>query len=276
MFKSRLKLLLRKVSILSCTIIISNTFLFNGYAKADADGSSVQIGTEYIGSYGLFAPVSSDLSAAESAATGADRQIMLGNPNWSSKFVYGNSDVWEKDFKSISKGGNDYRLADDVDLLIYTGHGVRPNSHGSSDYALIMNNKNDSYYANQGDMSLGDRDLEWFITFTCNFTNGTMDQIGRLASGVHQICGYRTDMTVTSNAGERFGYWAGREKFTVSMSYLMYAWETQNPADLNTVGIFRSKNSASEYLWGNGTTVSDPSSYATNKASYELLTQNIF
>jgi hypothetical protein len=272
-----LKLLMRKISILLFTIAIGNTFLFDGYAKADADGNTVQIGTEYVGDYTLFSPVPRDIDVASTAARGVYEQVIQGNTNWSNKYIWNDSNVWEKDFRSSSKGGNDYRLADDVDLLVYCGHGVVPGSHGASDYSLIMNNKNDTYYAKQGDMSLGDRDLEWFITFTCNFTNGSMDQIGRLAKGVHQICGYRTDMTVTSNAGERFGYWAGRQKITVSGAYFTYAWETQNAVDKNIVGIFRAKNNRSDYLWGNGTTYSDPPAYSTTtKGSYELISQNIF
>lgn len=265
-----------KVSFLMVFTLLFMFFSFPQIVKADDDGSYVQIGIEYVGNYsGTGSPVSSNLSSAYSASRG-DTRIINVNPNWGLKYIWGNSDVWEKDFKSSGLGGNDYRLADDVDLLFYVGHGVVPGAYGATDYSLIMNNLHDTYYAKQGNMALGDRDLEWFITFTCNFTNGSANQIGRVFKGLHALAGYKTDMTVTSNAGDRFSYWAANQSYPISTAYEKYAWDTQNASDYNSIRVFRATSTWNDHLWGFGSVASDPASYSSNPSGYSTYEADIW
>lgn len=73
--------------------------------KADDDGNSVQIGIEYVGNYsGTGSPVQKDINTAFRASRG-DVTIMIYNTNWGLKYIWGDSNVWEKDFKSSGLGG---------------------------------------------------------------------------------------------------------------------------------------------------------------------------
>lgn len=257
-------------------IVIMTLFLVPQNAKAEADGNSVQIGIEYVGKYsGTGSPVIWNLDTASSASRG-DIRIIKENPNWGLLYIWGDSNVWEKDFRSSSLNGNDYRLTDDVDLLFYVGHGVKPGLYNANDYSLIMNNQNDSYYAKQGEMSLGNRDLEWFITFTCNFTNGFANQIGRLFNKLHALAGYKTDMTVTSNAGDRFSYWAATQKYPISVAYENYAWDTQNAVNKNSIRIFRATSTWNDHLWGFGSVASDPVPYSSSPTAYSTYEADIW
>ena len=261
---------------MTASVVIANILLFSGVALADLDGNTVRIGIDYCQWYsGTGSPVTSDRESA-AAASRVDSRIISANPGWGLQYIWGNSDAWETDFKDASKNGADNRLVDDVDLAVWAGHGVVPGSYGASDYSLIMNNQHSSYYARQGDMMLGNRDLEWFVTFTCNFTNGSMDQIGRAATGVHQICGYSTDMTITSNAGDRFSYYAANLSLPITTAYTNYGWATQNAADVNTITVFRAIQDWNDHLWGFGSVGNDPPWYVNNNSAYEKFSTNLW
>lgn len=257
---------------------MSMLFLSNSQVvKADDDGSLVQIGEEYVQYYSGSPLQAAGDRMSSASGSNASGNIIYANSNWGLKYRWGNSDVWEKDFKSSSLGGNDYRLADDVDLLIYAGHGVVPgSSYGSSDYALCMNNQNNSFYARQGDMRLGDRDLEWFVTFTCNFTRGTSNEIGRMFNGLHALCGYKTDMYLTSNAAPKFAYWAAQQKYPISVAYEKYAWDTQPAAYANEIRVFRATSTWNDHLWGFGSVAADPVPYSSNPSAYSTYEAKIY
>ena len=53
-------------------------------------------------------------------------------------------------------------------------------------------------------MDWGDQDVEWVVLNTCRFLKGNDTELKEMASGVHLICGYETDMTIFCDAGEWF------------------------------------------------------------------------
>ena len=108
---------------------------------------------------------------------------------------------------------------------------------------------------------------EWFITFTCNFLNGSNDQIGRMMEGLHTVCGYSTDMTVTANAGDLM---ASKLKsgMSVKEAYFSYAKQTQSKKSKNTACVFTTKTLANDHIWGYGTVGSDPTPYSKSKSGY--------
>ncbi len=235
-------------------------------ALADADGSSVQVQVWGVEDYS--ARSYGNLNTSIDCVEGLREQIVgHSSTNWYSKPDIKNSGVWELDFRSSSLGGNDYRLTDDVDLAAYCGHGtVRK---------LELNTQRDSYQAQQYQMALGDRDCEWFLAFTCNFLNGSISQVGTMAKGIHAICGYATDMTVTANGGGVFiaqamyGY-----QLPVVGAWYEYAKQTQPSG--NTCAYFVAKNNRTDRLWGIGTVNSDPAAYTSGTAqNYELAKINI-
>lgn len=252
-------------------VSISFSLLFGQTVYANDDGDSVEVGITTIQTYsGTGSPISSNLSATKSIADSLYNEFKSGSAKgWSVRYNHKNTDVLEKDFRSKNYGGNDYIYADNVDLLFYAGHGVRPGYYGSSNYAFVLSTKTDSYYAELGKMELGDKDLEWLVTFTCNFLYGSLDTIGRAAKDIHAICGFRTDMAITSDAGKIFAQ-ACKQGISVKEAYFRYGKNTQPGYLKNTVAVFTYTNTADDRLWGYGTVGPDPIVYSYSKKGYIL------
>lgn len=119
-------------------------------AHADDDGSSVGIGVDWVGVYeGTGSPAAryGNLSTPDDCVAGLYNIVTDPNTSWNWVFNWGNSNAWELDFKRPSAGGNAARLADDVDLVAFSGHGLGNNfTFGTS--------KND-WYATPSDMTSG-------------------------------------------------------------------------------------------------------------------------
>lgn len=193
------------------------------------------------------------------------------NKKWTVKYKYLNNTVWETDFKGASLGGKDDKYADNVDLLIYSGHGLKPGGHGSSDYAFALNGKHNSKYAKQPEMYLGNRDLEWLVTFTCNFLESkNLNTIGHMAKGIHAICGFETTVILTPDMGSVFAKKL-KKGYSVKEAFFATAKETRIwYKSGGTAGVFTTKNNADDRIWGYGVTASDPQSYSKNKSGYVL------
>lgn len=242
-------------------MIIALIIMSPAAVYADADGSSVEIMTEWVNYYYGFQGLG-DLNTTDEAVGGLSDIVADPNTNWwmPSNKQWGNNDAWEKDWKSDTLAGNDYRLADDVDLAAFSGHGYGQN--------FVMNNDNTNHFADISEMKLGDRDLEWLLAITCNFLNGTKAELGRMMNGLHLANGYATDMTVTANAGQRFSAWA-KAPYGVRVAWYRQAYDTQPNYEHNIARIFGHQNNVNDYLWGYGSAGTDPAPYSSaNAASY--------
>ncbi|WP_066635364.1 DUF6345 domain-containing protein [Desulfolucanica intricata] len=230
-------------------------------AYADLDGSEVSIGVEYISNYTAGPGAEySDPTTAGDAVNGLSDIVSDPNTSWIWDFSYGNSSARELDWKASGRlNGNDSLYTDNVDLNAFCGHGFGMN------YVFTVE-KND-WYTTVSDLDMGDRDCEWMLAFTCNFLNGTMANFGPIADGVHLVCGYGTDMTVTANAGSRFAYWA-KHPYGVRVAWYKYGYDTQNGAWQNIARIFGANASYNDYLWGYGSVSSDPPFYTNSPSSY--------
>jgi len=212
----------------------------------------------YDGYSGLY-----DLNTTDDCVRGLDDLIADPNTNWQRGYNWGNSDAWERDWKSSHlSGGNDYRLADDVDLAAFSGHGFGRN--------FVLNNANYDHYAAISDMRLGDRDLEWLLAYTCNFLNGTFSELGGMMHGLHLANGYATQMIVTSNGGRRFAYWA-KAPYGVRVAWYRQAYDSQ-PDTLQSgahivARVFGHRSNINDYLWGYGSAGTDPPDYSATTAS---------
>jgi len=200
-----------------------------------------------------------NLDTAPDCASGVTAIANNSTANWQTPLVWSDYDVWERDWKSSTlPGGNDYRLADDVDLAVFCGHGEGQN--------FVMNNANYDHYAALSEMKLGDRDLEWLLAFTCNFLNGNPSDFGAAANGIHLINGYSTDMTITTSGGLIFASYAmplgTRQAYGVRVAWYKYGQATQNAADVNTARTFGAKTAVNDYLWGYGPVAVDPPPYS--------------
>ncbi|MDI6715567.1 MAG: DUF6345 domain-containing protein [Actinomycetota bacterium] len=201
-----------------------------------------------------------NLNTSEDAVAGLYDIVSDPGTSWNWDFNYGNDLAWERDWKATGRlGGDDSIYTDDVDLNAYCGHGFANK--------FVFSTEMDDWYSTISDIDMGDRDCEWMLTFTCNFLTGSMSTFGPAADNVHLICGYATDMTVTSNAGSRFAYWA-KQPYGVRVAWYKYGYDTQNGANQNIARIFGAKASVNDYLWGYGSVSADPPFYTSSPSSY--------
>ena len=119
------------------------------------------------------------------------RQVMNAH-GINSAFNFFGTNAWERDFKKGSLGGTDSTYVDNVDAVLYTGHGG-PNGFSFKDTA------HDDGGIGPSDADWGNGDLEWLNLESCQVlrdTNGNMDQLtrwGGTVNGLHMINGYHTN-----------------------------------------------------------------------------------
>lgn len=254
--------------IIAATVVLSSSM--TDTIKADNDGSAREIGIECVGNYSTWSSLE-DLESPINIANDFYSAFSDGAKNWKINFKLTNNAVYENDFKAKSLGGNDHKYADNVDLLIYAGHGVMPGKYGASDYSFALNTKQNTKYAKQGEMYLGNKDLEWLVTFTCNFLQSqNLDTIGRMARGIHAICGFESSMIITAKMGPVFASKLKRG-YSVKESFLGTVKETKVWYDSGgRAGVFTTKANADDRLWGYGSVAADPPSYKKNPSGYIL------
>jgi hypothetical protein len=238
---------------------------FAGAAYADDDGSSVAVGVEWVGQYtGTGSPMAiyGNLSTPDDCVGGLYNIASDPRTNWLWAFNWGNGSAWDLDWKRPSLGGNAYRLADDVDLVAFSGHGTGNNMQ----FATCRND----WSSTINELDLGLRDCEWALMYTCNFLRGTPAAYGPAANGAHLICGYATDMTVTGNGGTLFAHYAKpyllRGPYGVRVAWYKYGQATQSAASQNVARTFGARTAVNDYLWGYGPVSADPAPYSTATA----------
>ncbi len=221
--------------------------MFSSPALADADGSSLDILGEACGAYvGTGSPAEpyGNLYTCYALIQGLNGIVNDPDSNWNYRFYYENASAWELDWKSSVIGGNDYRLADDVDLAAWCGHGL-------GNVFCFTTCRND-WYTTHNDLGLGDRDCEWLLAFTCNFLNASRQQVGPAMNGLHSICGFDSGMLVTSNGGSRFAYWATVQSKSVWMAWKKYTWDTQPRDQYHVACMVAAQSCYTDKLWGEG------------------------
>lgn len=186
--------------------------------------------------------------------------------------IYGNNSAWSDDFAT-----DDY--AEKADVAFFVGHGF-----GGS---FVFTTDHDEYVLPSSEMSLGDGDLEFLFTFTCNFTNPTTahpndsDFPGsepfdpNMMNGLHIVCGYKTNMTITADAGLLLAdYLTGFSTYkqrTVREAWRMYGEATQQGAWENTMRIWFADDCKDDYLAGLGDVSSDPEPYSDSPNDYSYV-----
>ena len=235
-------------------------------AYADNDGAAAGIGVEWVGQYvGTGAPAANfgNLDTVDECLGGLYNIAADSATDWLWDFNWGNELAWELDWKAPRAGGDASAWADNVDLVAFSGHGLGNN--------FQFNNHNNDWVTTIGDLDLGLRDCEWALTYTCNFLHGSPSDYGVAANGVHLICGYATDMTITANGGSWFAYWATSSSgaaYPVRVAWYKYGQNTQSGADENTARTFGAVASVNDYLWGYGPVSADPPPYGGNESKY--------
>lgn len=187
--------------------------------------------------------------------------------------VYADDLAWATDYSS-----SDSNYADASDIVFFVGHGF-----GGS---FVFTSEEDEYVLGSSDMSLGDGDAEWLFTFTCNFTRPDLahSQIEypgceifdrNMMNGLHVVCGYKTNMTVTADSGEYCAdYLTGYgmvQPLTVVQSWRYYGLATQNGTLENEMRIWYADDCVNDYIWGYGSVAADPDPYSESPSDYSYV-----
>lgn len=141
----------------------------------------------------------------------------FGSPVANKKFLYKNDWAWEVDMKP---GAQSNDSIDDVNFMIYCGHGLAKGKHGLSNNSLHYYTCNSSTsFHNSSTESIGSSNLttaearwgkagtqtRWVALFTCNFLNSNDSQWCMMMQGIRVCMGFGTTMWIDSREGEMFG-----------------------------------------------------------------------
>ncbi|UCE16266.1 MAG: hypothetical protein JSV12_01230 [Candidatus Bathyarchaeota archaeon] len=254
----------------------------DGYEE---DGTK-ELGIEWINNY-----PGSDNDLQHSDDSAKDFRDKLKSKDWTKKYEWENSLVWERDFKSELYGGREEQYeTDTVDIALYAGHGSKGDSWDNDAqmfYAAGTLSLSDSSHddpavcPHDAYMSWGDQDLEW-IGFDCCHALSSPWEWAQTMNGLHLICGFATESYQDclcggwNNMGNKWAddmidedpkdkwYWNWDEEKTVKQSWFDAAddvldtllWLKGKCVVARVIG----ENTAcgEDYLHGQGKVTSDP------------------
>lgn len=258
-----------KRSLVFCIAITALLAAAPTTALADNDGNTVEIGVEWVGEYvGTGSPAAQygNINTSNEAVQGLYPIVTDPSTSWGWQFNYGNTAAWELDWLGVQYGGSSPWFTDDVDLAAFSGHGL-----GNR---MDFNNQSNEWFCPANRLDAGYRDCEWILTFTCNYLRGTPANYGGAMNGVHLICGYMTDMTITADSGSWFAYYA-KHPYGVRVAWYKYGQATQYSVWANTARTFGATASRNDYLWGYGSVSADPPYYSRSPDSYSWWDTNL-
>ncbi len=160
----------------------------------DDDANTTEVGADWVNDYHGWA---NGLSACDDDTVGFYN--VMKSKGWAGSFCWGNDNAWEKDFKSVAKGGSDDKMSDNADLVYFSGHG---NTSGF----YVGSTKDDHQIAWQ-DCEWGDKDLEWIAVSSCqclNIASQPWTTWGWAFKGLHTMLGMDTTEYDTPNLGKYF------------------------------------------------------------------------
>ncbi len=179
---------------------------------------------------------------------------------WSTDFRWTDDLAWERDFKDPSNGGTDESWADDVDLMLFAGHG---NRNGFRFGVEVDDNR-----AHYEDAQLGDRDLEWLIVDACQVLRDDEEKWQRwgwpVFQGLHYVLGYSSNTSDVDTRGRDFVKYAMHHRWSVRNAWIRATILSENGS---TAAYMRADDGASntydDHLWGFGYVSPDPANPTT-------------
>lgn len=136
--------------------------------------------------------------------------------SWTVDFGWRDDAAYEEDFKVSTLGGTDYKWADNVDLMLFSGHGSKNGFYFGTTVDDHMLHYEDAYW--------GDQNLEWIIIDACNvlFDDDTLwDRWGwPVFKGLHYILGYNTECYDVDTRGRDFIKYAMYLGYTVRLAWI--------------------------------------------------------
>lgn len=206
-------------------------------APAAADGkindSILEFGVWWVEDYPPAGAGGSDLPATRPDALGL-RDYLTSNcktrlfgicfvnwptPQWTARFVYGNTNAWSTDWRRSANGGSENSYIDTIDLAYFAGHGSSSGIiFGVGSPTPVTVSKNDALN------SWGDRDLDWIGLAACNVLDDPVSNLqgwGEAMNGVRLIMGFKTVMNDVPH-GVEFGK-AIRDNYTMTQAWFRAA-----------------------------------------------------
>ncbi len=237
-----------------------NTFLSVGIVallstfptSSFADCSGRCAGWEAVGEYN---GTSSNLTQTIPEAQKFQNAISQYSNTWVTDFGYQNNAAWEKDFKDDAIGGTDYIYADDVDLMLFSGHGNQNGFYFGVNQTDLVAHYNES--------TLGNKDLEWIIIDACNILQDNSGKWNRwgwpVFEGLHYIFSYSSTTYDKDSRGKDFIKYAMGYNWKVRDAWIKSTIISENGT---TAAYMRADNGSSntydDHLWGFGSVSSDP------------------
>jgi len=206
-------------------------------APAAADGrindNILEFGVWWVEDYPPAGAAGSDLPATRPDALGL-RDYLTSNcktrlfgicfvnwptPQWTARFVYGNTNAWSTDWRRSANGGSENSYIDTIDLAYFAGHGSSSGIiFGVGSPTPVTVSKNDALGA------WGDRDLDWIGLAACNVLDDPVSNLqgwGEAMNGVRLIMGFKTVMNDVAH-GVEFGK-AIRDGYTFTQAWFRAA-----------------------------------------------------
>ena|GEM_PF-1973032 len=161
-----------------------------------------EVGVEWQSAYGTYDTYPT-LNTSDECAGGFYTNLGTTSQLWFPNF--NNGDLFSKEDHWDSAGDSSY--ADSVDFAFWCGHGTTESETPRAlrfFVDLVEGQRQAPDKLEWTEVDWGDTDLDWVVLNTCRFLKGNDTELKQMASGVHLICGYTTDMTIYAVAGEYF------------------------------------------------------------------------
>jgi len=208
-----------------------------------------EVGVEWQCDYASYTNEVGSLSTPDDFAEGFYNNLGTANMVWFKNFD--NGELNSKKSHFASTGDSSY--ADSVDIVVWCGHGSREDESPDDRFCRFFVDNQPGLEPTDklhwSDIDWGDKDVDWVVVNTCRFLSGTVEQHKQMASGVHLICGYKTDMTVMAAPGQ---YFADRldEGMSIKDAWHKQCWMYQPSG--NTSRVFGATECMSDSIGSDG------------------------
>jgi hypothetical protein len=227
------------------------------------DANDYEVGIEYVNNY-----PNHPLHFCGMDAKGFRNELTADG--WVSKFTWGNSNAWEKDFKyrdSSSGEGIDYLYIDAVDFAYFAGQG--------SPYGLYFSSEVDRYFfrferarwgGNRGGAPGEEGDLEWIVLDAGNTLrewadgNSVVSRWDQAFDGLHYVFGFDSRCRDSISRGRIFARNMKQDR-TIRQSWIRATQATEGSSHRGAYlrrGSWPEFHTLNDHLPGHGYVSPDP------------------
>ena len=120
----------------------------------------------------------------------------------------------KRDFLSKSFNTISHDNIDDVDIMVYVGHGLTNSgmhfTQGSNGYQHSVDKSSHTiselnFSISEAKFGYGDARTKWVVAYTCNFLNHSLNEMKPMMQGVNIVLGYSTTSYLIDEQMELFG-----------------------------------------------------------------------